>query len=87
MPIRPTIDSSSLRILSKALGDIDPALRRQVGKDIKNALRPTAAKIRHQTAFPHAESAIKTNPAKTGLPGIACSLSTASPPSGVSNNG
>ena len=45
MPIRPTIDSSSLRILSKALGDIDPALRRQVGKDIKNALRPTAAKM------------------------------------------
>ena len=45
MPVRPTIDSSSLRLLSKALADIDPALRRQVGKDIKNALRPTAARM------------------------------------------
>ena len=45
MPVRPTIDSSSLRTLSKALADIDPDLRKRVGKDIKDAVRPTARRI------------------------------------------
>lgn len=40
MPVVPTIDTSALRELNKALAEIDPALKRQVGKDIKTALGP-----------------------------------------------
>ncbi len=40
MPVVPTVDASKLRELSKKLGEIDVALKRQVGKDIKAALNP-----------------------------------------------
>lgn len=45
MPIKTSIDTSDLRALSRALKQIDPALARQVGKDIKSAVRPTADRI------------------------------------------
>jgi hypothetical protein len=45
MPVVPTIDTSALRELNKQLLAIDPELKKQVGKDIKNALRPFASAI------------------------------------------
>lgn len=46
MPVRVSVETASLRKLSRALNDIDPDLRKQVGKDIKSAIRPTADAIR-----------------------------------------
>lgn len=45
MPVRVSVEKPSLRRLNSALKDIDPNLRRQVGKDIKSAVRPTAQRI------------------------------------------
>ena len=45
MPITVQVDRDSLRELNRQLAEIDPSLRRAVGKDIKNAVRPTARKI------------------------------------------
>ena len=45
MPVVPTIDTSALRELNKELAEIDVGLKRQVGKDIKTALKPFAAGI------------------------------------------
>lgn len=46
MPVRVTVNSPDLRRLNRALNDIDPDLRKAVGKDIKEAIRPTAARIK-----------------------------------------
>ena len=40
MPVVPTIETSALRELQKKLGEIDASLKRQVSKDIKDALGP-----------------------------------------------
>lgn len=45
MPVVPTIDTSALRELNKQLNQIDVELRKQVGKDIKTAIKPFAAAI------------------------------------------
>ena len=45
MPFRVTVETASLRQLNRALTDIDPELRKAVGKDIKSAVRPTATRI------------------------------------------
>lgn len=45
MPVVPTIDTSALRELNKQLSEIDAGLKRQVGKDIKAALKPYAGAI------------------------------------------
>jgi len=46
MPVRVEIDTSTLRAVNRRLREIDPDLRKQVGKDIKQAVAPTAAKIK-----------------------------------------
>jgi len=46
MPVRVAIDTSTLRAVNKQLAQIDPDLRKAVGKDIKEAVRPTAARIK-----------------------------------------
>ena len=46
MPVRVAIDTDTLRAVNKRLAEIDPDLRKQVGKDIKEAVRPTAARIK-----------------------------------------
>lgn len=43
--VRVEIDQDSLRLFSRALKEIDPELRKQVGKDIKSALKPVANSI------------------------------------------
>ena len=48
MPVVPTIDASKLRELSKKLGEIDAALKRQVGKDIKAALGPLMDGVKNE---------------------------------------
>lgn len=40
MPVVPTIDVSKLREFNRKLQQIDPELRKQVGKDIKSAMQP-----------------------------------------------
>lgn len=45
MPVRVSINTDSLRRLNKGLAEIDPDLRKAVGKNIKSAVRPTAARI------------------------------------------
>lgn len=45
MPIVPTIDVSALRTLNKKLNELDPDLRKQVGKDIKGALASQVSRI------------------------------------------
>lgn len=45
MPVRVSVNTDSLRRLNKGLADIDPELRKAVGKDIKSAVRPTASRI------------------------------------------
>jgi len=46
MPVRVSVNTDSLRRLNRALADIDPNLRKEVGRDIKDAIRPTAARIK-----------------------------------------
>jgi len=45
MPIVVEVNRDSLRELNRQLNEIDPSLRRAVGKDIKRAVRPTAERI------------------------------------------
>jgi hypothetical protein len=46
MPVVPTIDVSVLRDFNRKLNSIDPELRKQVGKDIKGALKPQADQMK-----------------------------------------
>jgi hypothetical protein len=46
MPVRVSIETDTLRAVNRRLKEIDPDLRKQVGKDIKEAIRPTAARIK-----------------------------------------
>lgn len=46
MPVRVSIDTETLRAVNKRLGEIDPELRKAVGKNIKDAIRPTADRIK-----------------------------------------
>ena len=45
MPVVPTIDVSALRALNRKLNELDPDLRKQVGKDIKSAVAPQVSEI------------------------------------------